>query len=432
MFRREASMQEANDILTSLGIPGDKIQQVYIDDEDDITSYYVEIKDIRTCCPSCGNPNIRIKDYYVSKIRHSIFTHKKVYIFIRNRRYLCPRCSKSFKQGIKLAEKGSSISNATKLAIIEDLKTKKTILEIAKERNVSTTTVRNLLDDAVRYQPQLPFSEVICIDEFCYKHSAIKEGKYPTVISNPFTGDIIDIVFSRHKNVLFDYFNKVKPRDRFAVKYFVSDMHETYRQVKKAFFLDAIHIVDRFHIIKGFNDAITRIRMRILKQEIYYNDNEYRFLKKNWKIFLMNRDKAEKIHYTSPYGVVTPLTVKIDSCLKKYPELNYAYWTKEEFVRDTKKLMLYTKAEKLINYYTEKLMKNNIEEMRTIGHTFKNWNMEIINGIIKNPYDKRLTNAMAESNNNYIQTLIDSAYGLPVFERMRKRILYINRNKQKD
>ena len=94
--------------------------------------------------------------------------------------------------------------------------------------------------------------------------------------------------------------------------------------------------------------------------------------------------------------------------------------------------MLYTKAEKLINYYTEKLIKNNIEEMRAIGNTFRNWNIEIINGIIKNPYDKRLTNAMAESNNNYIQTLIDSSYGLPVFERMRKRILYINRNKQKD
>lgn len=44
---------------------------------------------------------------------------------------------------------------------------------------------------------------------------------------------------------------------------------------------------------------------------------------------------------------------------------------------------------------------------------------------------KKLTNAMAESNNNYIQTLIDAAYGLPVFERTRKRVLYINRNRKK-
>ena len=28
--------------------------------------------------------------------------------------------------------------------------------------------------------------------------------------------------------------------------------------------------------------------------------------------------------------------------------------------------------------------------------------LEIINGLIKNPYQRRLTNAIAESNNNYI------------------------------
>ena len=38
---------------------------------------------------------------------------------------------------------------------------------------------------------------------------------------------------------------------------------------------------------------------------------------------------------------------------------------------------------------------------------------------------------IAEATNNKIQTLIDLCYGLPKFERMRKRVLYINRN-QKD
>ena len=43
----------------------------------------------------------------------------------------------------------------------------------------------------------------------------------------------------------------------------------------------------------------------------------------------------------------------------------------------------------------------------------------------------KISNAIAESTNNTIQTLIDMGYGLPDFERMRKRVLYINRN-QKD
>lgn len=433
MFRSEGRLQmnEAIDILSFLGIPGDKIKHYEAVDNETVMVIRIELKDIRPYCPACGHSDIRIKGYYETTIRHSIISYKKVIVIVKNRRYVCSKCGKTFKQGFLLAEKGSTISIATKGLILDDLKTKKTILEIARERNVSATTVRKILDIAILYQQQLPFPEVICIDEFCYKHSAAKEGKYPAVISNPFTGDIIDIVYSRWKKILIDYFNKVKTKDRLNVKYFISDMNETYRDIKRIFFKDAIHIIDRFHLIKAFNEAITKVRTRILKQEIYYKDAEYRFLKKNWKIFLMNREKAEKKEFTNAYGIKVPLTVKIDLCIRQYPELYYAYWTKQEFLQETKKLMLYSQAEKIIDFYTNKLEKNQMEEMQSIGKTFKNWRAQIINGLIRNPYGRRLTNAMAESNNNYIQTLIDASYGLPVFERMRKRVLYINRNRQK-
>lgn len=424
-------MDEAIDILTFLGIPGDKIRCYQVIDNEKLMTIRIELKDIRSYCPECGNSNIKIKGYYETVIRHSIIAHKKVYVIVKNRRYVCSKCGKSFKQGFLLAEKCSSISNATKLAIVDDLKTKSTLFQIARDRNVSTTTVRKILDNAILYQQQLPFPEVICIDEFCYKHSAAKEGKYPAVLSNPFTGDIIDIIYSRWKKILIDYFNRVKTKDRLNVKYFISDMNETYRDIKRIFFKDAIHIIDRFHLVKAFNEAITKIRTKILKQEIYYKDEEYRFLKKNWKIFLMNREKAEKKEFTNAYGIKVPLTVKIDLCIRQYPELYYAYWTKQEFLNETKKLMLYSQAEKIVDFYSNKLEKNQLEEMKAIGKTFKNWRTQIINGLIRNPYGRRLTNALAESNNNYIQTLIDISYGLPVFERMRKRVLYINRNREK-
>ena len=433
IFRSEGRLQmnEVIDILTFLGIPGDKIKSYQVVDNDCIMTIFVDLKDIRPYCPLCGHTNIKIKGYYETAIRHSIVAHKDIQVRVKNRRYVCSQCGKTFKQGFLLAEKHSSISNATKLAIVDDLKTKSTILQIAKERYVSPTTVRRILDNSILYQQQLPFPEVICIDEFCYKHSDKKEGKYPAVLSNPFTGDIIDIVPSRWKKVLIDYFNKVKLKDRFNVKYFISDMNDTYRDIHRIFFKDATYIVDRFHIIKAFNEAITKIRTRILKQEIYYKDEEYRFLKKNWKIFLMNREKTDKKKFTNAYGIIVSLSVKIDLCIRKYTELFYAYWTKQEFLKDTKQLMLYSQAEKIIDFYINKLEKNQIDEMRSIGKTFKNWRYPIINGLIRNPYKRRLTNAMAESNNNYIQTLIDAAYGLPVFERMRKRVLYINRNRQK-
>lgn len=424
-------MFEAKDILPLLGIPGTKIKSLDVINDKDESIIFVELEDIRGYCPKCGSTAIEIKDYYTVHINNSIIKHKKMKVEIRVRRYRCRKCGKSFKQQYDFFQKGDSISVAVKGQILEDLKDKLTNAQIARDHNVSRMTVMRIFDTAVLPQLPLKLSEIICIDEFCYKHSSSKEGKYPAVISDPLTGKIIDIIYSRWKDVLVDYFNKVKYPERLRVKYFVSDMNETYRQIKKIFFKDAIHIADRFHVIKLFTEAITSIRTRIIKQEVYYDEREYRYLKKNWKVFLKDRYELSKRKYVNKWGVVTDPTVALDRCLAKYPDLYYAYWTKEEFRRDTNKLMYYAKAEEIIMFYENKLLHSTIDEMAKIGRTFSNWRREIINGITQNPYSTKISNAIAESMNNSIQTLINICYGMPNFERMRKRVLYINRN-QKD
>ena len=50
-------------------------------------------------------------------------------------------------------------------------------------------------------------------------------------------------------------------------------MNDTYRDIKRTFFKDALHIADRFHVVKAFNEAITTIRTRILKQEVWEEKN---------------------------------------------------------------------------------------------------------------------------------------------------------------
>lgn len=424
-------MFEAKDILTFLGIPGDKIKYFDIVYDGDDALVRIELEDIRGYCPKCGSTNLEIKDYYTVHINNSIIKHRNFTVEIKVRRYKCQKCGKTFKQKYEFVEKGNSISIAVKGQIIEDLKERITNAQIARDHNVSPMTVMRIFDNAVLPQLPLKLSEIICVDEFCYKHSNCKEGKYPVVITNPLNGKIIDIIYSRWKNILIEYFNKVKIPERHNVKYFVSDMNETYRQIKKIFFKDAIHIADRFHVIKTFNEAITKIRTRIIKQEVYYDKKEYRYLKKNWKIFLKDRDDLAKKKVVDKYGIVTDPTVALDRCLSKYPDLYYAYWTKEEFRRDTKRLLYYSKAEEIINFYINKLLHSEIDEMRAIGKTLLNWKIEIINGITQNPYSIKISNAIAEATNNQIQTLIDICYGMPGFPRMRKRVLYINRN-QKD
>ena len=422
-------MNDAKDILSLLKIPSDKIANFCCESCDQNTVIYIELIDEKGVCPYCGSREIEIKGYYKVRINNSIIKHEKIVIEINVRRYKCKRCKTTFKQAYEFVEKGSSISNPVKVAILDDLMEKLTFTQIAKDHSVSINEIRNIFDKCVLEQLPLPLTNILCIDEFCFKHNK-KAGKYPAVITDPMTGKILDIIESRWQSVLIDYFNKVKVPVRRNVKYFVSDMNETYRNIKRIFFRDAIHIADRFHVIKMFNEAITQIRTRIIKQEVW-EESEYKYLKKNWKIFLKDRNDLQKTKCVDKWGRTIDPTYDLDKCLKKYPDLYYAYWTKEEFRYETRKLLYYGKAEQIISFYINKLVGNEIAEMAKIGNTLQNWKIEIINGITQNPYSIKISNAIAESTNNTIQTLIDLSYGLPDFKRMRKRVLYINRN-QKD
>jgi len=423
-------MSETNDILTLLGIPGEKIKASMTEFDENNSVIYLELKDEKWFCPYCGSTSIEVKGYYKVRINNSIIKHKKMLVEINVRRYRCKSCKKTFKQQYEFYEKGNRISVAVKGAILDDLKEKLTFSQIAKDHQMSINKVRGIFDKCVLSQLALPLTEIICIDEFCFKHSKSDYGKYPAVITDPMTGKIIDIIESRWKNILIDYFNKVKVSIRHNVKYFVSDMNDTYRDIKKAFFNDALHIADRFHVIKAFNDAITSIRTRIIKQEVW-QESEYRYLKKNWKVFLKDRYELSKCKFVDKYGIARDPTVELDLCLAKYSDLFYAYWAKEDFRRETSKLMYYGKAASTIDFYINKLCGSTINEMTKVGKTLQNWRYEIINGMTQNPYTVKISNAIAESTNNTIQTLINISYGLPDFQRMRKRVLYINRN-QKD
>ena len=60
----------------------------------------------------------------------------------------------------------------------------------------------------------------------------------------------------------------------------------------------------------------------------------------------------------------------------------------------------------------------------------QNWKYSIANALAINEFKKRLTNAVAQANNNVIETLINASFGLVNFDRMRKRVLFISNSKK--
>jgi len=121
----------------------------------------------------------------------------------------------------------------------------------------------------------------------------------------------------------------------------------------------------------------------------------------------------------------------VDYVLRKYPELNEVYQAREEFNKYSTKLHYWEESRRNLVFFINKFGASQSEELLEISKTFKNWFDEIVNSYAKNTVHFCLTNAFAEANNNNIQTLIDIGYGYGNFERLRNRVIYINRNERK-
>lgn len=423
-------MIDSKDILTLLSIPSeDVLTSKIIKDTDETTFVEIDLKDKRPNCPFCFSNNVGIKDYYNVKVNNNIIKKHHLFVSIRMRRYKCKYCFKTFKQPYNLYENKSHISSRVKEIIKEMLLEPVSMQYIAKEMGIDRKTVINILDDIPNAQ-RLKLPEVLCIDEFHFSNANNKAGKFPSVLSNPFKTEIVDIIESRRKPYLQRYFSSIPFKERKNVKYFISDMNDTYRYVHDVFFKNSIYIVDHFHIVKLFTEAIQSLRVRIMKT-CDTDTKAYKFLKKNWKLFLMNRYDLDQLTYINERtGIVYNYADKVDMVLREYPELAEVYFAKDIFSNKMLKLHELEETKKTIDFFIHNFESSTVFELNKIANTFSNWYIEIINAYSKNSYGVVLSNAIAESNNNYIQKIINIGYGYTNFSRLRKRILYMSSNRK--
>ena len=390
-------MNDPKDIINLLGIPAEKVYSFdYVYDKKSNTTFLmIDLVNTKEQCPYCyEKENIGIKGYYTKKIKNSVLKQNTMTVQINMRRFVCHSCNKTYSQSFPMSSFRKRISTNVNELIKNELKNVKTYTQIASEYDVSVNYVIKIMDSIKRIS-KLVFSKVICIDEFHFSSNHAGE-KFPCVITNPYSGYIIDIIKSRRKEYLNEYFKSTGSTERNNVKYFITDMNETYRQVKKVFFPKATHIVDRFHIAKIFTETIQKIRIQIMKEN-EYDSKEYRFLKKNWKLFLMDRNKLSALTRSgSKTGIVYHYIDDVDAVLKKYQNLNLVYQAKVDFFKKGHN-MTYYEAKTHIDFFINQFSLSPCEELKNIGNTLENWYDEIINAFRTYLNKGNLSNAIAEA-----------------------------------
>lgn len=378
-------------------------------------------------CPLCGSQTIRFHSYQYKKIIHSISTHQPCIIRLHHRKFQCQTCHHIFYEHNPLVNRNENLSLYTKTSILNYLKGyDHTFTDAARHYYVSIQTVINLFDSHVEAKPrQLP--KVINIDEFFT--ARVSKYKYACVLYDFIGKKIIDVLATRHKRYLIDYFSRISMIEKAGVEVVVMDMWDSYREAIKLSFPKAKIAVDSFHLIRTLNEVIKRIRIDTMnkykqnKSAPEHEDMYYYMLKKFHFFFLKNYediyDGRFKIHKLNAYwhkSEIMHYLLSIDD------ELTSAFRLKERY-REFNLTAEYETCEDELNQLINTFRNHQNAGMRTFGRTLINWKDEIKNSFLV--YDgRRISNGPIESTNNKIKTIIKTANGIKKFTRLRNRIMY--------
>ncbi|CDR30496.1 Transposase and inactivated derivatives [Acholeplasma oculi] len=378
-------------------------------------------------CPQCQTYPMYFHGFRLKKLIHSVSLEHQVKIAYYARHNRCKTFNKTIYETNPFNQVYERISLKTKLSILNHLKDiHHNFADTAKLFNVSSQSVINIFDKHIDAHPR-KLGEVISIDEvFTNK---MNKYKYACVILDFNTSKIIDIIATRHKNYLTEYFFRIPREERLGVKAVVIDMWLTYYDVAKFCFPNAFIAIDSFHIIKNLNEAIKQIRIQIQRKydqdssRLEYNDMYYYMLKKFHYFFVKDYeniyDGKIRVYKMKGYwhkSEILSYLLKIDNSLTKAYRLKEAY-------RVFNLTASFNDCDERLDELITEFRNSEFEIYRTFGQTLNTWRDSIKNSFIRIDV-RRISNGPIESINNKIKTIIKNSNGIRYFYRFRNKVLY--------
>lgn len=415
-----------NDIIKILNLKGYDIDltKSFLDNDDLVNvKIHIYLNQRILLCPFCESKT-KIKEYKIKKLTHALFIDVECNLIFHQRRMICTCCNKTFMENNPFSVRGHKADIQTEVSILEQLKNfKTTFKEVADMYHLSTTTVVRIFDARVQLKRH-PLTKWVSMDEF-YSRKLSTTG-YCFTLFDPITRTVLDILPSRHKRILTDYFARIPIIERKKVQYISIDMWDSYKDVAKRAFPNAIIAVDSFHVIKHLNKAMDDVRKRIMKryEESKYDDlGYYRLLKKFHFFFTKDMDKIKfNPKKSKKYSYLHDKYGMLDKLLSIDDELKQAYFLKEMY-REFNLCSYYHETHEKLNDILEIFKTHAIPEYWEFIHMVENWKEEICNSfkIVEN---KRLSNGPIESLNSRTKILLKNACGYSNFNRFKNRLMF--------
>ena len=336
---------------------------------------------------------------------------------------MCKECGSTFLEDNPFTFQNFRNSYALINRIMKQLKNLDlTFLRIAELNNVSITIVQRYLDSYVTIPALRTLPESLGIDEI-HSNMSASDSAYLCILFDNEKTYPIDILPSRSKRKLSQYFEKFPKSERDKVKFVTIDMWLPYKEVALKNFKNCKIAVDPFHVVENLTRPFEKLRVEIMNQCPKDSDSYYLLKKWNFLLEKTDIDLDNEPQYNGHFKRKLTLRQLKEMLLGISDILLEAYELKEDYRLFNEKATS-EDCEVWLDELITKFSSCSIPKYYEFTNTLINWRQEIINSF-ERPYENRkLTNARTENFNGQVRVYMDLSRGISNFDRFRKRVLF--------
>lgn len=365
-------------------------------------TFHVEAKGRAFRCPQCGNWKVSPKGTVERTFNTIPIGLKPVQIVVPVPRVFCDLCD--IVRQVKLSFAGPKKRYTKKFErYVLDLSKYMTIKDVAAHTNVSWDVIKDIQK---RYlsktfgKPKLKKLKQIAIDEI-----AIKKGhKYITLVLDLRSGAVVFVGDGKGKDALDPFWKRLKS-SKAKIEAVATDMSRAYIEAVRKNLPDTVLVFDHFHVVKLFNEKLTKLRTKLHKE--LDNPDEREILKGTRWLLLKNPENLDPSRNELE---------RLEKALEINKPLATAYYMKED-LRQIWNQPNKDEAEKFLWDWADRALVSGISMLEKFAETLLNHRLGILAY-----YDYPISTGPLEGTNNKIKTMKRQAYGFRDHEFFKLKI----------
>ena len=367
-------------------------------------------------CPTCGRDSPVVKERPLVRFRDLPIGARRAHLLWRKRRYLCRGCDKSFTESHPELPSRQRVTRRFRSALRERTSEGGAHAEIARTERTTRYQVRRAFKDgadkASKRRGQAEPTRRLSLDEAHHRRG----HELATVVSDLDRRCVVEVLDGRSQHTVKRYLLSLSKIHREAIEVVSIDPYEGYRQAVWAVLPEANIVADRFHLVRGANEAMDTVRRQNQRAAAKKKPKGTRL---NGRLATWRPELYRARHrlLTSGKRLRYADRILLSKLFSKEPLIAEAWGLKEAFLR------IYdapdrVEAEHRLNLFLAAVDRSGLKSFEAFAKGVKGWRKELLAY-----FDEPTTNGYAEGIINKVKVIKRRAYGLPTFAGFRERVL---------